>query len=753
MVVQHNLQAMNANRMLGITQGSVASSTEKLSSGYRINRAADDAAGLSISEKMRKQIRGLDQASANAEDGISSVQTAEGAMNEVQDMLQRMNELVVQAANGTNSVTDRQYIQDEIDQLVSEIDRVAETTKFNDTYLLKGDETKETTKAYIVNYSVTYTKNQVSNATSNANAMDHKVNYKGTNNVLMVESDILTSNPSVHMATTVVGRGDDITKFMVNAESTTTTTTIPMTASYATPLADAVALKPGVTAAPTWYKAGVTSAATAQDILDALEVKADGTVGFKDGEAFYKVPADLNGQYGAQLPDKLVTQADVDGSYAVSTNALFTDTTGTTPVSEEDLSSYFNEDGTYKGGLYKQQTNNPYGFIQVGEDQIANYVTVVPEEVKTITTPDPANLAGAGFNSEEYVAFVQVELNSNIAIGDNGAVAANKAGATVEEIAADLSTDGTNDTIRANKDLFIYDSKNGTTTRITAGTDMTAYLGSDNTMNDRYKLLDVLDSADGTSDRVKLQMLGADKDDIDATPDFEWNNNYIESDAALQKLYDANGAEVSGMKLNEYFDENGNYMGGLYTTAQARTIDKVFADNADTTTEYQYADAYLDGRPAKISDFITISSQEVAADLSFSLQVGADSDRTNKIDVGIVSLTAAGLGIDKLASYNVGIVDETGNNATDAIDVISAALQKVSTQRSALGAIQNRLEHTIKNLDNVVENTQAAESAIRDTDMADEMVAYSNSNVLQQAGQSMLAQANQANQGILSLLQ
>ena len=139
MVVQHNLTAMNSNRMLGITQGTLSKSTEKLSSGYSINRAADNAAGLAISEKMRKQIRGLTQASANAEDGISSVQTAEGALTEVHDMLQRMNELAVQAANGTNSADDRSYIQDEIDQITQEIDRVAETTKFNETYLLKGD--------------------------------------------------------------------------------------------------------------------------------------------------------------------------------------------------------------------------------------------------------------------------------------------------------------------------------------------------------------------------------------------------------------------------------------------------------------------------------------------------------------------------------------------------------------------------------------------------------------------------------------
>ena len=138
MVVQHNMQAANANRMLNITTNAQSKSTEKLSSGYRINRAADDAAGLTISEKMRKQIRGLDQASTNAEDGVSSVQTAEGALTEVHSMLQRMNELAVQASNGTNAESDRKAIQDEISQLTTEIDRVAETTKFNETYLLKG---------------------------------------------------------------------------------------------------------------------------------------------------------------------------------------------------------------------------------------------------------------------------------------------------------------------------------------------------------------------------------------------------------------------------------------------------------------------------------------------------------------------------------------------------------------------------------------------------------------------------------------
>jgi len=141
MVVQHNLTAMNSNRMLGLTSAAQAKSTEKLSSGYKVNRAADDAAGLAISEKMRRQVRGLTQASANAQDGISMVQTAEGALNEVHDMLQRMNELAVKAENGTLTSSDRNYINSEVKQLMSEIDRVASTTTFNEQSLLNGSGT------------------------------------------------------------------------------------------------------------------------------------------------------------------------------------------------------------------------------------------------------------------------------------------------------------------------------------------------------------------------------------------------------------------------------------------------------------------------------------------------------------------------------------------------------------------------------------------------------------------------------------
>ena len=586
MVVQHNLQAMNSNRMLGITQGTLSGSTEKLSSGYKINRAADDAAGLSISEKMRKQIRGLDQASSNAEDGISSVQTAEGALQEVTDMLQRMNELAVQAANGTNSTTDRQYIQDEIDQLVTEVDRVSETTKFNETYLLKGDSSKATTKTYTANYAVTYTKNVGTNkgtSGANPNGVAHKVNYTGTSNLYFVNTTSVSgSNASTPITADVIGNGDDVTKYL------------SVTQEGQNGSLKGAEIQKGFTA---FRNADATKLAVNKDGTNAA-------LKYEDG----KLTAAKN-------------SADGGDAYILDTktNSVIKIAAG------EDLSDYMDIDTTIDGKW-------------------------------SVSMKDQYRL--------------------------------------LDEVVFDTKKDGT-----------------------TAATD-----AADATLNKA--------GAGKTLASTAINGNDAKAKDIDVDKELKLGES-------RKVLYDAEGKEVSGIALNKYFDENGKYSGGLFTDSQATTaVEGETGTNADT----------------KITSFITKSYGEVAGDLSFNLHVGADSARTNKISTNIQAMSAAALGIDKLSSTSVGIVDETGDNATDAIDVIADALQKVSTQRSALGAVQNRLEHTIKNLDNIVENTTSAESAIRDTDMATEMVKYSNANILSQAGQSMLAQANQSNQGVLSLL-
>ena len=487
MVVQHNLTAMNSNRMLGITTKSQAKSTEKLSSGYKINRAADDAAGLSISEKMRKQIRGLTQASSNAQDGISAVQTAEGALNEVQDMLQRMNELAVKAANGTQSEDDRSYIQNEIDQLTTEIDRVAETTKFNETYLLKGDQDNE--KAYTYSYAT---------ATGKA--------------------------ATATMSTTASTKGSKIT-----------------------------------------------------------------TMTFKT-----KASADEQNEVA-----KLIRDQGINVQYSSKDSATTGKVVNSATVSLNGTDKY----------TVTNTTGNDYSIKDAKGNEIATF------------TLENANLG--------------------------------------EKDKADAITPGT-ETFTASK--------------ATAG----------------YK------------------------------------------DGDTVKYYDKDGNGIPENALSKYFSSTTNAAGTVSSTVKA-----------DAPLVYDALGNKIDAAVADIS-----AKQDLTGALTLTLHVGADATSNNQISVNLDAMSAKGLGVNGL---KVDGTDDT--NAKGSIETIKEAIQKVSTQRSALGAVQNRLEHTINNLDNVVENTTSAESQIRDTDMATEMVKYSNNNILAQAGQAMLAQSNQSNQGVLSLLQ
>ena len=726
MVVQHNLQAMNANRMLNITSNTVASSTEKLSSGYRINRAADDAAGLAISEKMRKQIRGLDRASANAEDGISCVQTGEGALNEVQDMLQRLNELCVQAANGTNSVTDRRYIQDEVDQLVTEIDRVSETTKFNEIELLKGDAANGTKTTYITNYSVTYTANIA--GMKSEFSLPNKVNYTGNNNIYIASNDVFGISSGSVISADKIQKGDDITKYMVQKG--------------------------------TDNKANASLDIENYAAFVKIELNSEVKEG-KDG----KVNSQLAGTSDA---DKRIYDLSYDGlDKTVRANReMYIYDTETSAISRitigSEMTQYLNQDNTMK---------DRYRLLDILSASAQNVASV---EKTTLNgtgisdviryTGETGNVFYVDENNPSNVSTIKLTKGQDIthlyytSTNKSWAYKPRSQQESIDIIINRLA----DDPVYKAMSITWYEEYTGgkfigtllpnAPVKVT-GIDGTELRFRSSTMNNAYKgkafVIDAVTSISttkypdaGTSWRVMNSITGG--------VEFMWDDAQIEQDVSRQKLYDADGQEVSEMGLYKYFDKNGKYKGGLFTNSKATAVSEVFAN--DKSQEYQ--DIAASGlTPALIQDFIMQRTTEVNEDLELTLHVGADSDKENKIGVTIESMKSALLGVDKLHSNNIGIVDETGNNATDAIDVIADALQKVSTQRSALGAIQNRLEHTIKNLDNVVENTTSAESAIRDTDMADEMVKYSNNNVLQQAGQSMLAQANQANQGILSLLQ
>ncbi len=492
MVVQHNLTAMNSNRMLGVTTSQQAKTTEKLSSGYKINRAADDAAGLAISEKMRKQIRGLTQASANAQDGISTVQTAEGALAEVHDMLQRMNELAVKAANGTQSTSDRESIQAEISQLITEIDRVSETTKFNETYLLKGD--RDNVKGYSYGYQ-TITTNTAAGAvmTTGANGLTAKITFNAN----------ASGAAQNEIANALKNSGINISvKIAINTDAGTTNTT--KVTSYSVALVGAVA--------------------------DKYTITTTGTSGKE---------------------------------FAIK------DATGKTiaTITAKGLNSAITAAGIYSTNV------------------VANKVT-------------------AAYRAGESYGF-----------------------------------------------------------------------------------------------------------------------------------YDRDGNRLAENALDKYFTSS-------LATKDSKTV-ATSAARSDAPTVYDAV-----GNRINLTEMAprVQATQDIMGKLQVGLHVGADATTNNQITMNIETMSAKGLGIS-------GVRVDTADGALRAIETIAAALAKVSAQRSDLGAVQNRLEHTINNLDNVVENTTSAESAIRDTDMASTMVQYSNNNILAQAGTSMLAQANQSNQSVLSLLQ
>ena len=740
MVIQHNLTAMNSNRMLGVTTSAQAKSTEKLSSGYKINRAADDAAGLSISEKMRKQIRGLSQASLNAQDGISAVQTAEGALNEVQDMLQRANELAVKASNGTMSEDDRSYIQDEIKQLETEIDRVAETTKFNETYLLKGDKMadKEWTASYTSAMTEpTFTKvdayTKFYGANTTAELTDEEIVEKleageriYTNPMGQVASEHSIANTSGAGAWTNAAVDIDLGAWATGGDLTIG----------------------GVTVAQ-------GTEGTAAAILNKLN----------SDEAFAE-------KYEASLAGTTLTITAKDNS--MSAAQIMADVTGTVATST-DVATKMTVD---REAVAIQYTGEENGW---GNLYLEGGTTALTEAEAKQALIDGETLYYGGVNQTESTdhsyteakgATVTLDLTNwgttgdKITLNSTDISYAASTMATAEQIAEKINTDAA---IKDDYSAEVVDGKL-VITALTEGEDAgdlttdlsavivggTTYIGTGATSANQAKVLstvtnptkesysdngkgwDNLYAAGGTEkltvDEAKALVADGKKVYTTAATQTEAVEgvDYNFDDSEAMTFYDANGNKIAANALDNYldFDSAGN--------ASIKEGKTLYVDEEGT----EFGSDPLHS----IEDYVTTSDSKIAS-LKFDLHVGADATEDNQISMEIEAMDATTLGVKDL---KVDGKDDT--NALNAIETIKAALQKVSTQRSALGAIQNRLEHTIANLDNVVENTTAAESQIRDTDMATEMVKFSNNNILAQAGQAMLAQANQSNQGVLSLL-
>ena len=571
MVVQHNMSAMNANRMLNITSSSVSKTTEKLSSGYRINRAADDAAGLSISEKMRGQIRGLTKASSNAQDGISLIQTAEGALNESHSILQRMRELSVQAANGTETDDDRDALNNEIGQLQDELTRISETTEFNTMKLLDGSLGSKSASS------------QGTTLTGSSVAVFKSAELTGTD---------IKNHKFTNLSTSTVKD-----TFQIDGEM--------FTVDWSKGDAKDFAAKYGTDFSNTAMTLEQTKA-MAQDLQNVLNNAA--------------------------------AEAGVKGTITVEASAA----------------------GTLKYTSNNTGSSSSFGFVGTDATSVSANKTE-PEA----TDSWGAVLMGTNDKNTAKTADADMKFNSTVAANSNFTMTINGT-----EVKASIGT--------------VIDET--TTMKDAATTLQTAVQNA----------VDAYNTAMGTTGT---------KEELTKT-DFTVEAN---KDGSFSVKYTGSNKDVS-------------FSFGEFTK-----------DGDKTTTATKLG---------------LVNSQSEAATKSkgVKLQIGANEDQTMEFTMD--DMSAAALGVD---GKKVDLTNQ--DSASKATTVIDDAIKKVSAQRSQLGAVQNRLEHTINNLDTAAENTQTAESRIRDTDMAKEMVEFSKNNILMQAGQSMLAQANQSNQGVLSLLQ
>ncbi len=595
MIIQHNMQAMNANRMLGTVVTGQSKSTEKLSSGYRINRAADDAAGLSISEKMRSQIRGLNQASTNAQDGISLIQTAEGALNEQHAILQRMRELAIQAANGTETDDDRSAVNDEITQLQEELTRISETTEFNTMKLLDG-------------------------------SLDAKVEETSTSTKFTANSDAFiatvakVSSGTAGAAATI---STALSSFNKNKKDTIIIdgTSIEIDWEKALNSAHGTLDENGIKGAD----AATKTAAIAEDLTKFVEKTIN--------EAIENYNKD-----NSTNVNKIKVTAATDATGAVFTIEGTTEGTGKISIKAEtgSLLTQMQLDDTHTGAGTALTTNNDAGYAL------------------------PPAVSGGG----------------------DGKIDSDKLDATATMV------------VNINGQRVQFTNTNGAVT-VAGATDT------------------VGDSLSTVAGKLQQDL----RDTItQAMTDANWN-------AGDKGWVDVNKLSVTV--------ENG---------ALAIKYD------GDEDFDISFDESYL----AKTLGLNPKGQQQetdtVKGNGGMELQIGANEGQTMKFTLSDMSAKSLGVDGDKVDLT-------TQETAKKASTIIDEAIKKVSQARGKMGAIQNRLEHTIANLDTSAENMQTAESRIRDVDMAEEMVTYSKNNILQQAAQSMLAQANQSTQGVLSLLQ
>ncbi len=586
MVVRTNTMALNAYRQLGMNNSAVSKSLEKLASGYRINRAGGDAAGLAISEKMKAQITGLETASSNAQDGISLIQTAEGNLGEVHDMLNRMVELATKSANGTYTQTERDALQDEVNQLLDEIDRTSQSANFNGAKLLDGS----------------------------------LAEIKAINN----ETGVVTTDPTPSATLTGADLGVEKTSAAHANDAGAKTAQAP---EFTIDLAD--------------YSVKLDGSNTnAVTVSFALEV---------DGKSisFYDKPATYD------------TGANVTAT-VVKIEKAFTGTAGAPDV-------------TYGASDIKATLNGKAAVI--GSDVYEVSAGTGTQALK-FTCKGTVDAAGKMEKKDADGSSIEIEENPPAAPAKVGAF-------TEEEMQKNFSQ--VSAAIAGKTEITLSQDSNGDFVNVSAGNSLTV---GDKT----YKFTDAETPA---ADEIKVGKSAAETlDNIKA-------------------------------ELGKAKDGSGN---AVYTVTAGNG--KLTVENVSTTDA-----AAKVGYSGRIID---------AGGLT--LQIGDTAEPFNKMTVAVEDMSTKGLGL-------AGLQITKEDLASSAIDTIKNAINDVSSARAGMGALQNRLEHTINNLDVAAENLSAANSRIRDTDMAKEMMNYTKMNVLVQSAQAMLAQANQQPQSVLQLLQ
>ena len=605
MRIQHNIMAMNAYRNYNNNTKALSGNLEKLSSGYKINRAGDDAAGLAISEKMRAQITGLDAAQKNVKDGISLVKTAEGAMQEIQDMLNRMDYLATQSANGTyDNEVDRYNLQKEVNQLKDEINRIADSANFNGIKLLDGSQSASGASPATSNVDVA--------AINDAQLIvgDGKA-VKGKYTLDLSQYEATVSGTSKQTATFDIKIGN-----VTVAKATVTLSEVGITGTGSTTINLAEAIKNNKAKISIASGSGFVASTTTKTTISMGGVSF--TVGFKDG----KISLTMQNDPTAEFDEDFGVTIDTTGSAA------------------------------------------------------------------TVTTP--------GGNGNH---------------GNNGETL----GVKIEQHARPAQT---RVWAQGEIDLNELDIKDGA--KLTIG---------DKTFT------------------FALTKESADKADANTINLYKWGGENL-SKADLAKY----AAKELSAKTTDTFELSSKNTtdGKLQLTEKEQPAEENQSKVDYSKNDLQGKSGTTDGNWKGLVQFTAVPNANISGKNGLTLQIGDTSDKFNQMDVNIGDMHVTAMGDGKKTIADVDISTQKG--AQDAVETIKAAINYVSGVRGDLGAIQNRLEHTGNNLSVMAENIQDAESTIRDTDVADEMMKYVKNNILVQSAQAMLAQANQVPQGVLQLL-